>query len=67
MTRPYVADGQFYRRELEGFADSILNNKPLSGADVNDGIAAMQALVATYESMKQGGRKIYLKDVEGGL
>ncbi len=67
VTRPYVADGQFYRRELEGFADSILNNKPLSGADVNDGIAAMQALVATYESMKQGGRKIYLKDVEGGL
>ncbi len=64
---PAAYDGQFYRRELEGFADSILNHKPCCGATAEDGIQVMQALIATYRSVQEGGRWIALKDAEGAL
>ena len=64
---PAAYDGQFYRRELEGFAASILNNEPCSGAVADDGILVMRALVATYESVQSGGRPVRPDAVKGGL
>ncbi len=64
---PAAYDGQFYRRELEGFADSILSGKACSGATAQDGIMVMKALTATYQSVQEKSRWITLADVEGGL
>lgn len=64
---PAAYDGQFYRRELEGFADSILNGKPCTGATAYDGMQVMRALIATYQSVQENGKWIALKDVKGGL
>lgn len=64
---PAAYDGQFYRRELEGFADSILNGKPCGGATAEDGMMVMRALIATYQSVHSGGAWVRLSDVSGGL
>lgn len=64
---PAAFDGQFYRRELEAFADSILYGGPITGASAEDGIMVMRALIATYQSVQQGGKWIELKDVKGEL
>lgn len=65
--RPMAADGHFYRRQLEGFADVILKGASQNGADASDGTAAMRAMKAVYDSVHQDGRKIFLKDARGGL
>lgn len=64
--RPLASDGHFYRRQLEGFADVILNNKPMHGTSVEDGIANMKAMVAISRSV-QTGERIKLSDVQGGV
>lgn len=64
---PAAYDGQFYRRELEGFADSILNHKPCSGSTASDGIMVMKALIATYQSVRENGNWIKVNEVKGGL
>lgn len=64
---PAAYDGQFYRRELERFADSILKHASCTGATAADGIMVMRALIATYQSVQQGGSTVGLSDVEGGL
>lgn len=64
---PAAYDGQFYRRELEGFAASILNDAPCTGAAAEDGILVMRALVATYQSVQAGGRPVRPDEVSGGL
>ena len=64
---PAAFDGQFYRRELESFAKCVLEKTPVQGADGDDGIQVMRALLATYRSVQEGGEKVYLKDVEGML
>ncbi len=60
------ADGHFYRRQLEGFADVILHGKPMTGADVNDGIASVRAMVAIARSA-ESGKEVALADVWGGV
>lgn len=60
------ADGHFYRRQLEGFADSILNDTPLTGANLQDGIASVRAMVAISQSVRTG-RPVRLADVSGAL
>jgi predicted dehydrogenase len=65
-TRVLGADGHFYRRQLEGFADTILNGVPLRGADVDDGAASVRAMVAIAQSVRTG-RPVALADAEGGL
>lgn len=67
ITTPAAYDGQSYRRELEGFADSILHGAPCTGANAEDGMMVMRALMATYQSVQQGGRWVALKDVKGAL
>lgn len=64
---PAAYDGQFYRRELEGFADSVLHHTPCTGATADDGIMVMRALIATYRSVQNGGERVSLKDITGGL
>jgi predicted dehydrogenase len=65
-TRVLGADGHFYRRQLEGFADSILNGTPPTGATLEDGIASVRAMVAIARSV-ESGRPVSPADVSGGL
>lgn len=53
-TRVLGADGHFYRRQLEGFADCILSNAPMRGADIADGVASIQTMVAIARSVEAG-------------
>lgn len=64
--RPLGADGHFYRRQVEAFADVILHNAPMTGANVDDGIASVRAMVAIARSA-ESGKPVALADVEGGL
>lgn len=64
--RPLGADGHFYRRQVEGFAESILNNSPMTGADIEDGLASVRAMLAIARSVKTGG-PVRLADVSGDL
>ncbi len=59
-------DGHFYRRQLEGFADVILRDKPMTGANVDDGVASVRAMVAIARSV-ESGKEIALADVSGGV
>ena len=43
--RPLGADGHFYRRQLEGLADVVLHGAPMTGADLEDGIASVRGMV----------------------
>jgi predicted dehydrogenase len=58
------ADGHFYRRQLEAFADSILHGEPVSGADIDDGIASVRGMVAIARSV-ENGRAVALAEVTG--
>jgi predicted dehydrogenase len=63
-TRVLGADGHFYRRQLEGFADVILNGAPMTGADIDDGIASVRAMTAVARSVKSGA-SVRLSEVSG--
>jgi predicted dehydrogenase len=52
--RPLGADGHFFRRQLEGFADTILTGAPQRGADIHDGLASVRAMAAIAESVRTG-------------
>lgn len=67
IKKPYEPDGHFYRRQLEGFADVILDHKVQIGANIEDGTEALKAIIATYESVQNGGNKIFIKDIKGGF
>jgi predicted dehydrogenase len=62
--RPLGADGHFYRRQLEAFADSALADEPVKGADIQDGVASVRAMVAIAQSV-QTGRSVHLAKVSG--
>ena len=59
-------DAFTYKLQLESFADTILHGKPQHGANVEDGVAAMRALVAIARSTETGER-VRLADVSGGV
>lgn len=63
-TRVLGADGHFYRRQLEGFADVILNGAPMTGADVEDGVASVRGMAAIAKSVKTG-KPVKLSEVSG--
>jgi predicted dehydrogenase len=52
--RPLGADGHFFRRQVEGFADSILHGTPMRGANAEDGLAAMRGMAAMARSAETG-------------
>jgi predicted dehydrogenase len=60
------ADGHFYRRQVEGFADTILKGAPQEGAGLQDGIACVRAMVAIAQSVRTG-RSVRLADVTGAV
>jgi predicted dehydrogenase len=54
--RSLGADGHLWRRQLEGFADTVLSGAPQLGADAQDGLAAVQVLAAIRASARRGER-----------
>jgi predicted dehydrogenase len=63
-TRVLGADGHFYRRQLEGFAEAALGTGPMRGAGIEDGQASTRAMVAIARSARTG-RPVALADVAG--
>ena len=64
--RPIGEDAYTYKLQLESFADTILDNAPQHGANLEDGVAAMQTMVAIARSVENGER-VRLADVKGGV
>ncbi|MET3898114.1 putative dehydrogenase [Devosia sp. UYZn731] len=60
------ADGHFYRRQLEGFAETILDSKPMVGANIDDGIASVRGMVAIAQSAASK-QSVKLADVTGAV
>jgi predicted dehydrogenase len=65
-TRVLGADGHFYRRQLEGFADTILSGARMIGADIDDGLASVRGMVAIAQSVRSG-KAVRLADVSGAV
>lgn len=63
-SRVLGADGHFYRRQLEGFAEAVLNGTALTGADAADGVASVRAMAAIRQSARTG-KPVKLSDVSG--
>jgi predicted dehydrogenase len=64
--RPLGADGHFFRRQVEGFAEAILEGAPMRGANAEDGLAAMRGMVAMARSA-QTGETVRLSEAKGGV
>jgi predicted dehydrogenase len=63
-TRVLGADGHFYRRQLEAFAETILNGTRTNAADIDDGLASVRGMVAISRSVKTS-RPVKLSDATG--
>ena len=64
--RPLGQDAYTYKLQIEGFADTILHGKPMLGANIDDGLAAVRAMVAIARSAATG-ESITLADVTGSV
>jgi predicted dehydrogenase len=64
--RPLGQDAYTYKLQIEGFADTILHGKPMLGANIEDGVAAMRALVTLSRSAATG-EYVRLSEVHGGV
>ena len=64
--RPLGEDAHTYKLQIEGFADAILHGKAQHGATVDDGLAAMRALVAIARSVERG-ETVTLGEATGGV
>ena len=64
--RPLGADSQVFRRQVEGFADTILDGAPQTGAGAQDGLAVARALAAIDRSLATG-ETVALADVAGAV
>ena len=62
--RPLAADGHFYRRQVEGFADAALTGKAVRGATAEDGLASVQAMAAIARSVREK-RAVALAEADG--
>ena len=65
-TRVLGSDGHFYRRQLEQFADVILNGATMTGADIHDGLASVRAMAGIMQSVKTG-QPVRLSSVSGAV
>jgi predicted dehydrogenase len=65
-TRVLGADGHFYRRQLEGFADCVLSGAPMRGADIADGVASIKTMVAIAQSVASG-KSVEVESATGAL
>lgn len=59
-------DSYTYKLQIEGFADTILHGAPQQGANLDDGIAAMRAMVAIARSV-EWRRPVALDEATGGV
>jgi predicted dehydrogenase len=59
-------DAHTYKRQIEAFAATILDGAPQAGASLDDGLAAMQAMVAIARSA-ESGEYVTLQEVKGGV
>lgn len=59
-------DAFTYRRQIEGFAESILDGVPQQGATLEDGLAAVEALAAIARSVETD-EAVCLGDAGGAL
>jgi predicted dehydrogenase len=57
-------DGFTFKRQIEGFADTIFDGAQQLGASLDDGIAAVRGLVAVSQSVTYG-KPVRLADVTG--
>jgi len=64
--RPVGQDAHTYKLQLESFADTILNGTPQHGANIDDGVAAMRAMVAIARSVETG-ECVRLAEVKGAV
>lgn len=64
--RPLGEDAHTYKRQIEGFADAVLHGRPQHGANVEDGVATIRALVAIARSVETG-QTVRLADVSGSV
>jgi len=60
------ADAHFYKLQLESLSETILTGAPQRGASVEDGVAALRALVAIAQSCRSG-QSVRLAEVTGGI
>ena len=64
--RPLGEDAYSYKLQIESFADAILHGTAQRGASIEDGVAAMRAMVAIARSA-ESGEKVFLSQVKGGV
>jgi predicted dehydrogenase len=64
--RPLGQDSYTYKLQIEHLADVVLHGEPMRAADVDDGLAAVRALVAIARSAETG-KRVSLSDVVGGV
>jgi predicted dehydrogenase len=64
--RPLGEDAYTYKLQIEGFADAVLHGTPQRGAGIDDGLAAMRAMVAIARSA-ESGNWVKLSEVKGGV
>lgn len=62
--RPLGEDAHTYKLQLEGFAATVMHGAPQQGANIDDGVAAMRALVAIARSTETGDW-VKLSDANG--
>jgi predicted dehydrogenase len=68
-TRPLGADAHVYRRQLEAFADAVLEGRDVTttgAAGIDDGVASVRAMVAIMQSVETG-QAVRLADVSGAV
>jgi predicted dehydrogenase len=64
--RPLGQDAYSYKRQIEGFAETILTGQPQHGAGLEDGLAAIRAMAAISRSVETGDW-VALAEVRGGV
>jgi predicted dehydrogenase len=65
--RPLGEDSNFFRRQVEGFAATILNGAPMLGATVDDGLAALRVMDAIETSIAHGTTVAVAHDLAGAI
>lgn len=61
--RPLAADGFSYRLQLESFADSIINNQPISGTSLSEGLEITRSMLAIHQSIREKNT-VYLDNLK---
>ena len=65
--RPLGEDADFWRLQVEGFADAAMLGAPQHGASVDDGLAVTRVLAAIQLSVASGGAVVQVRDVSGAV